>query len=264
MALDLGVRDTTILLQETLNNLKKRRMSSRLVLSSCPGPSAKAQVIQHLTSTSFSSHITYLRLHAPDVLLHLQSAFLLPPPPLSTEAKFYNIFSPFTSRERREGEELAFGSKSRPDIPREETVVEIVHRSASSRKGVERSLEGWIDHKGPSSLQDLSSLKECFANRSNTQEPDSSKSTGEKATTTGTAPAMDLPFNLNLTAEQQASRAAVPLPYAHTGDVPHQHSTTTLGPGPANSAVSGGSAIYYDPDSADDMDDEDPDEDLDL
>ncbi|TFY51774.1 hypothetical protein EVJ58_g10388, partial [Rhodofomes roseus] len=65
-------------------------------------------------------------------------------------------------------------------------------------------------------------------------------------------PTQNLSFNLNLTDEQQRSRAQVPLPYAHEGK-PTEQTTVPL---PA--------AILYDPDSADDLDDDDPDEDLDI
>lgn len=80
-------------------------------------------------------------------------------------------------------------------------------------------------------------------------------------------PTQNISFNLQLTAEQQQSRAQVPLPYAHEGKFkatisfdPFAHDIPFKGnPIPAQSA-----AIFYDPDSADDIDDDDPDEDLDL
>lgn len=65
-------------------------------------------------------------------------------------------------------------------------------------------------------------------------------------------PTQNLSFNLSLTDEQQRSRAQVPLPYAHEGNPPEKVNV----PSPA--------AILYDPDSADDLDDDDPDEDLDI
>jgi elongator complex protein 5 len=80
-------------------------------------------------------------------------------------------------------------------------------------------------------------------------------------------------FNLNLTLEQQQQRAKVPLPYAHEGvcclvSIPHaaRLMNVHLSKGkPAESAASAPvGAIYYDPDSADDIDDDDPDEDLDI
>ena len=61
-------------------------------------------------------------------------------------------------------------------------------------------------------------------------------------------PTQNLSFNVNLTPSQQESRARVPLPYAHEGKPPEIHT----------------SSIIYDPDSADDIDDDDPDEDLDI
>lgn len=57
-----------------------------------------------------------------------------------------------------------------------------------------------------------------------------------------------LSFNLTLTEEQQSARSRVALPYAHTSQ--------------SQPAQSGD--IIYDPDSADDFDEEDPDDDLDL
>jgi len=62
-------------------------------------------------------------------------------------------------------------------------------------------------------------------------------------------PTKNLPFNLNLTESQQKSRSQVPLPYERDGKELHQ---------------SQAAQIFYDPDSADDLDEEDPDEDLDV
>ncbi len=89
-------------------------------------------------------------------------------------------------------------------------------------------------------------------------------------------PTKNVSFNLNLTPEQQQSRAQVPLPYAHDGAfisrllillrVPLNPAWST-GVSQTNmgtpSAIPEGS-ILYDPDSADDIDDDDPDEDLDI
>jgi elongator complex protein 5 len=78
-------------------------------------------------------------------------------------------------------------------------------------------------------------------------------------------PTTNLSFSLNLTPSQQAARAQVPLPYAHQG-----HLYTVLQPLKADCVLLIGGdpkvqgAIYYDPDSADDIDDDDPDEDLDI
>lgn len=62
-----------------------------------------------------------------------------------------------------------------------------------------------------------------------------------------------IPFNLSLTPAQHASRAQVPIPYAHEGDEP--------APSPAAGQQGG---IIFEPGSEDDMDEDDPDEDLDF
>lgn len=64
-----------------------------------------------------------------------------------------------------------------------------------------------------------------------------------------------IPFNLSLTSSQQASRAEVPIPYAHEGE---EATSTSAGGGAA------GATIYFEPGSDDDMDEDDPDEDLDF
>ena len=80
--------------------------------------------------------------------------------------------------------------------------------------------------------------------------------------TTAADPTTNLSFNLNLTPSQQAARAQVPLPYMHQGPF----HAVLQGP-EAYDELLGDSTqgtIYYDPDSADDIDDDDPDEDLDI
>jgi elongator complex protein 5 len=123
--------------------------------------------IAHVLPPTFSPTLSYIRLHPPEVLIHLSRAFLLPPPadPNSNMQKFWSIFSPFVQRERREAEPLVFsqsGSQSRAESKAEETVVEVLVRSSSSRKGVERSLNGWRDSSGPCELTSLITLRECY------------------------------------------------------------------------------------------------------
>jgi elongator complex protein 5 len=89
-------------------------------------------------------------------------------------------------------------------------------------------LDGWTLN-GPCSLSDLDSLKGILEDRGKPRR-------AEHVTS----------FNLDLTPEQRESRAKVPLPYAH------------------KDASQSSGAILYDPDSADDIDDDDPDEDLDI
>ncbi|XP_048477075.1 elongator complex protein 5, partial [Rhincodon typus] len=67
-------------------------------------------------------------------------------------------------------------------------------------------------------------------------------------------PAANLPFNLRLTEEEREARKQVPLPYHFSTE----KKMSLLHGGP------GDSRIYYQPDDADDVDEEDPDDDLDF
>lgn len=76
-----------------------------------------------------------------------------------------------------------------------------------------------------------------------------------------------LSFNLKLTPSQEKSRAQVPLPYAHEGQISlvcNYRCKCRIAGKPMPSAPSTSGAIFYEPDSADDIDDDDPDEDLDI
>ncbi|XP_046579631.1 elongator complex protein 5-like isoform X1 [Haliotis rubra] len=64
-------------------------------------------------------------------------------------------------------------------------------------------------------------------------------------------PAANLPFNLSLTDSEKAARSQVKLPYIKDNEG-------------AKSEPQGGGKIFYQPDDADDFDEEDPDEDLDI
>lgn len=176
-----------------------------------------------------------------------------------------------------------------------EGIMEIVTRSlttsssSSSRKGVDRRLEGWKIGDtslagGESKLKvipwmELESLRSIADRAILGATPAQPTSVTEKASTAPITrpahsaanpdPMASLSFNLNLTESQQAARAQVPLPYAHEGE-----SALLLHPMlprfadlwfifPAGQGPDPGT-ILYDPDSADDVDDDDPDEDLDI
>lgn len=132
-----------------------------------PGREDGILLVEQLLTTSFSPALTHLRLYPPALFTHLSKTFLLPPPPRTPTAKFYGVFAPFVQRERREGERLWHtdldGADGKTRGNQEETVVEVVVRSPGLRKSVERSLDGWRDGKGTCALQELESLRECFA-----------------------------------------------------------------------------------------------------
>ncbi|KAH7099007.1 hypothetical protein BKA62DRAFT_772839 [Auriculariales sp. MPI-PUGE-AT-0066] len=103
-------------------------------------------------------------------------------------------------------------------------VVEVIK---PERKGVARVLEVWAD--GQAYRIDRLGLGAALPEAQPVQpQPDAG-----------------LSFKLSMTPDEQAARSQVALPYAHTG----QQSA---------------GEIIYDPDSADDFDDDDPDDDLDI
>ncbi|KAF7964855.1 hypothetical protein HWV62_2115 [Athelia sp. TMB] len=202
---------------------------------------ARPNLAPMLSSTSFSKSITHVLCHPPILLTHLASAYLTPPPPLSTPEKYWGVFIPFSER-AYESDKLVFGPNGDGGggTVKGELVVEIIVRAGGEgrRRAVERVMEGWADAKGgPCELSAMDSLKSIWHRKSVVEEapPD---------------PTQNVSFNLNLTESQQQSRSRVPLPYAHEGKSVERQAA------PA--------AILYDPDSADDIDDDDPDDDLDI
>jgi elongator complex protein 5 len=135
-------------------------------------------------------------------------------------------------------------------------VVEVLVRKAQggAGKGMSRSLEGLRSDKGRrlesigwEDLDELKNLATSFTgDETNDNQQDEAKHPSQE----------HIPFNLSLTPAQQASRADVPVPYAHEGD--DGLSAATGGGG------GGGGKIVFEPGYEDDMDDDDPDEDLDF
>lgn len=125
-------------------------------------------------------------------------------------------------------------------------------------RNLERELQGWrTADDSPCSLSELDSLRGIFEGKGRAEVRAKHfffflgltlLMTCQHVTSDVTS---GVSFNLKLTPEQRESRAKVPLPYAHKG---HSEKDATQSSG----------AILYDPDSADDIDDDDPDEDLDI
>ncbi|KIY47044.1 hypothetical protein FISHEDRAFT_66217 [Fistulina hepatica ATCC 64428] len=231
---DIGsVSATYKFLCELLGLIRARSHPSQLVLHSLPCP-----VLRSLIQPSFSSTIRLVKTHPVALLVHLARSYSSPPPPMTAESAFWGVFLPLSER-MDESERLLFGPS--PDdeelLMSSEMVLEVLIRSTHRSKGVERTLKGWTVN-GPCELPAMSGLKHIFHKQMMISEeaPD---------------PTQNVSFNLNLTPSQQKSRAEVPLPYAHEGS-------------PASRKPQPSSVIIYDPDSADDFDDDDPDEDLDI
>ncbi|CAL1695935.1 unnamed protein product [Somion occarium] len=228
------------LLSRMLSAVRAGANTSRLILHI----RAPSSLLPLLTQTRFSPSLTHLTSHPPMLLTHLSIAYFTPPPPLSPPEKFWSVFTPISER-LYESENLVFGSEGE-GLAGNEIVVEVLVRGGGvggtggegRKRGVERALEGWVSAEGkPCDLSALESLRGLWTRKHVSEEaaPD---------------PTQNVSFNLNLTPEQQQARAQVPLPYAHEGKV----AVPVQAPG----------AILYEPDSADDIDDDDPDEDLDI
>ncbi|KDQ18276.1 hypothetical protein BOTBODRAFT_554947 [Botryobasidium botryosum FD-172 SS1] len=220
-------------LKKVLSLIQERPSPSRLVLPL----SSSSQLLPLLLPSSFSQTLTHITLHSPALLASLSESYLTPPPPYSPPEKFWSLFIPTASR--REGERLGMVERSW-----KEGVAEICIREKGARKGIVRVLEGWkyVNTGGgvvDCAWDELDAMKVVV---------DRLKGGPRSAGVT-----QSLSFNLNLTPAQQEARSMVPLPYAHEGE---QSNTQAIVPGAGH--------IFYDPDSADDMDDEDPDEDLDI
>jgi len=238
--------------------LKKIRNipSTRLIVHTLhPAPtssSSSSSLLSILTQTSFSSSLTHIIAHPTSLLLHISSNYLCPPPPLSTPQKFWSIFVPISQR-HSETDKLVFGADGLGNsVNDDEFVVELLVRGGPAqadhggtvagrkKRTIDRTLQGWSPRIGLCELKELNGLQSLW----------SSNRPANAETKTPADPTDKLPFNLNLTPSQQAARAQVPLPYVHQG-----HDT---------SADNSSGTIFYDPDSADDIDDDDPDEDLDI
>ncbi|KAI6047611.1 hypothetical protein EDC04DRAFT_2556295 [Pisolithus marmoratus] len=209
-------------------------------------PPAPPSVVLHLLSCSFLSLVTQTALsptlahiiaHPPALIEHLIMAYSMLPPPAGPAEKFWSIFIPISER-APESQRLVYGpggtgTCTGAENDAKEFVVELIIRGVGNEGGkrtTERLLEGW-DGEAAESPERLRSLRALLSRKKTEEKP--------------LDPTQNVSFNLHLTTSQEESRGRVPLPYAH------QSSATC-------------STIYYEPDSADDMDDDDPDEDLDI
>ncbi|KAF8078570.1 hypothetical protein FPV67DRAFT_63208 [Lyophyllum atratum] len=234
---DIGsISETYNLLSGLLNLIRARPIPSRLILHA----TRPSELVPLLIQPGFSPSIVQLTTHPPILLTHLAKDYLTPPPPASPKAKFWSAFLPLSERSH-DVDRLVYGTSGEGSGGASEMVVEILIRggeTSSRKRGIERELEGWSLSDGACDLTKLESLKGVWGK----------KTIAEAAPD----PTQNVSFNLNLTSSQQESRAQVPLPYAHEGKpMDRQIPSTTA-------------AIFYDPDSADDIDDDDPDEDLDI
>jgi len=261
---DLGsISQTYKFLHSLLALVVERPAPSRLLITL----DSSSPILPRLIPPSFSSTLTLVGLHSPILIRHLAESYLIFPPPHSPPDKYWTMLNPAIAR--GESEQLAFSTvmwdpakgftcDGRDPFSGIADVTirspgAVVSGTGSSRsrvhnKSIGRHLEGWMldpesgDVKNVAwdqipTLQDLLQVR-----LKATTDPIGSDHKGLES----------LSFNVNLTDAQVTARAKVPLPYAHE-DAPV-----------AGTTVEGQCQIIYDPDSADDLDDDDPDEDLDI
>ena len=110
----------------------------------------------------------HLTAHPSALLTHLSTAYLTPPPPLSTPEKFWGVFIPIAERPY-ESERLVFGPGGDGSAAQEFAAEVLVRGGADGsgrRRGVERVLEGWSPAAGgPCELRDLESLKTLWTKK---------------------------------------------------------------------------------------------------
>ncbi|KAF5314136.1 hypothetical protein D9611_006880 [Ephemerocybe angulata] len=199
----------------------------------------RVDLVSLVTQASFTPSLVHIKAHPTVILDHLAVEYLTPPPPISPPNKFWGVFLPLSQRQK-DVNDLVFGSKGEGSGDATEIVVEILVRGVSGRKrNVERELEAWSLSLGPCEWSDLEALRSIWSKQTPAEAP------------AGADPTQNVSFNLSLTTAQHEARSKVPLPYAHEGQ-------------PVEKPVDTTGTIFYDPDSADDIDDDDPDEDLDI
>ncbi|KAG8878339.1 hypothetical protein FRB97_002593 [Tulasnella sp. 331] len=214
-------------LSDSLRSLS-RVSGSRLVL-----PIRSSSTLLHLVlPISFSQDLTHLTIHSPQRVRRVREMYMVTPG--SDEARFWKLFH---------GPDMG---NLLDDRDWTEGVVKLFVRSGVGKgSGIKTTLEAWtLGEDGAAQAchwDELSSLKGL----SNPGPGGGLFKPGSGVKKMGGS--LDtLSFNLSLTQSQQEAKSQVSLPYVHQGQ------------------EANGSVIHYDPDSADDMDDEDPDEDLDL
>ncbi|KAF8626525.1 hypothetical protein AX15_004830 [Amanita polypyramis BW_CC] len=215
-----------------LSHMRQRSHPARLVIH----VHQSSELLSILTQVSLSPSLVYLTAHPPALLIHVAKDYLTPPPPSSGETKFWSVFLPVRDR-LYESINLVYGPRGEGSGSSSELVVEVLVRGTNrkGKRGIPRVLEAWSSTRREAcELASLESLRDIWRKVVEKEAPD---------------PRQNVSFNLTLTSSQQELKAQVPLPYTLDGRA-LQHQT--------------GAAILYEPDSADDIDDDDPDEDLDI
>jgi elongator complex protein 5 len=232
---------------------------SRLILHfSTPSPLRDLVLTPRLSST-----LAQVIAHPPALLKHLATTQLTPPPPASTPDRFWSVFVPLSAR-TWEVERIVLGPGGVGLSDDGEIVLQVVTRGRG--RNVERDLDGWTLN-GPCSLSDLDSLKGILEDRGKSPRAEVSE-----LPTRGVRQGNDVFWIARYVVQSGPHTRATGIPCQSAAAIRPQgycvrsshdllcHLTRLSEKDASHSS----GAILYDPDSADDIDDDDPDEDLDI
>lgn len=218
--------------------------------------------------------MTHIIAHPPALIEHLATAYLASPPPAGPAEKFWNVFIPISER-AQESQRLVYG----PDGPgtctgygnsAKEFVIESIVRGSGAegrKRTTERTLAGW---KGdtPENLEKLESLKTLTSWKKRDEVRTQDRFSQKCYIICRKHP---IPHKMYRSISishrlrkgpgdkclfRMSTKVSILSSYVSSADVISQGKSTTV------PSISG--TILYEPDSADDIDDDDPDEDLEI
>lgn len=145
----------------TLLKKVKERHNTDLVLHVVQSHETK-DLVAHLSQTSFSPSLVMHTAYPTSHLLHISTNYMTPPPPLSSEPKFWSVFLPISERQY-EIDAVVYGGGGSGSHVTEEFVVETIVRGGQNgsrrRRAIERNLRGWKPPNGFCGLKGLSELE---------------------------------------------------------------------------------------------------------
>jgi len=144
----------------TLLKKIRKRQNTKLILHVVESHESKDLVAQ-LSQISFSPFLVLHTAYPASLLLHISTAYLTPPPPLSSEPKFWSVFLPISERQH-DIDAIVYGGEGPGSHVTEEFVVENIARGGQNgtrkKRAVERNLQGWKSSNGFCELKDLTQL----------------------------------------------------------------------------------------------------------
>lgn len=153
---DMGSTSAIVALLEKV----RKRQNINLVLHVVQSHGSK-DLVAHLSQTSFSPSLVLHTAYPTSLLLHISTNYMTPPPPLSSEPKFWSIFLPISER-HPDIDAIVYGGEGSGSHVTEELVIETIVRGGQNgsrkRRAVERSLRGWKSPNGFCELKDLAQL----------------------------------------------------------------------------------------------------------